>query len=339
MENISNRQKELLKYIVEEYIATANPVGSKTIIEKYMPQISAATVRNEMAALEKMGYLEKNHTSSGRVPSTSAYKMYEKNFSKPKINDENIKLQLRKIFNDRTRSIDSIIEESCKIISESTQLPLITLEKNSDILLKRIDLVKINQQTAMVIVITSNGSLNKNIIHFNNNENVLNDISICIRIFNDRLIDCPIQDIPNRIDSLKNIIKDRVKEYEFVMQELIERIFHIKSKVIKNVHNQSSLLMIPEFQDKQKLKEILELLENTSIWEQIAYKQQESGSNTCITFGDEINHDDIILAETNIELTGNNETKFVMVAPTRVDYSKVKGLLEFIKNEFEKGWK
>lgn len=335
---ISNRQTELLKYIVEEYIATANPVGSKTIIEKYMPDISAATVRNEMASLEKMGFLEKNHTSSGRVPSTNAYKFYEKNFSKPQINDENIKLQLRKIFNNRTMSIDTIIEESCKIISESTQLPLITLEQNSDILLKRIDLVKINTQTAMVIVITSNGALNKNIIHFNN-ENVLKDISICIRIFNDRLIDCPIQDIPNRIDSLKNIIKDRVKEYEFVMQELIERIFHIKSRVIKNIHNQSSLLAIPEFQDKNKLKEVLQLLENTSIWEQIAFKQQESGSNTCITFGDEIDHKDIILAETDIALTDSTKTKFVMVAPTRVDYSKVKGLLEFIKNEFEKGWK
>ncbi len=338
MNDLTSRQKDLLKYIVQEYVATANPVGSKTIIEKYMKSISAATVRNDMAALEKLGYLEKNHTSSGRVPSTKGYKFYEKNFSEPTNFDDDVKTKLRKIFNDRTMSIDSIIEESCKIISESTQFPLVTIEKNAEVLLKRIDLVRINNQSAMVIVISSDGMLHKNIIHFDN-ENVLNDVSICIRIFNDRLIDCKITEIPERIESLKSVIKDKVKEYEYIMQEIIERIFHIKTKVIKNIHNQSSLLTIPEFQDKDKLKKILELLENTSIWEQIALKQQESGSSTCITFGDEINYDDIVFAETNIEMTENNKTKFVMVAPTRVDYSKVKGLLEFIKNEIEKGWK
>lgn len=336
--NISDRQKELLKYIIDEYIATGIPVGSKTIIEKYMPNISAATVRNEMAILEKKSYLEKNHTSSGRVPSTNGYKFYEKYFSKPIVNDENIKLELRRIFSNRTMSIDTIIEESCKIISESTQLPLITIEKESEILLKRIDLVKLNKQSSMVIVIASNGSINKNIIHFDD-DSVLNDISICIRIFNDRLIDTKIKDIPEKIESLKIIIKDKVKEYEFVMQELIERIFQFKSKIIKNVHNQSSLLMIPEFQDKNKLREILNLLESTSIWEQIALKQEKTGNTTCITFGDDINYHDIVFAQTNIEIPNNSETKFVMVAPTRVDYSKVKGLLEFIKNEFEKGWK
>ena len=338
MNNITNRQLELLKYIVDEYVTSATPVGSKTIIEKYMPNISAATVRNDMASLEKAGYLEKNHTSSGRVPSTLGYKFYEKNFSKPEIGDENLKLKLKKIFNNRTMSIDSIIEESCKIISESTQLPLITIEKDTDLLLKRIDLVRMNEKSAMVIVITSNGMLNKNIIHFDK-ESILNDVSICIRIFNDRLIDCPVKEIEDRINSLKSLIKEKVKEYEYVMQEIIERIFDIKSKVIKNVHNQSSLLSIPEFQDSEKLKEVLNLLENTTIWEQIALKQEQSGNSTCITFGDEINHENIVFAQTNIELLDNTETKFVMVAPTRVDYSKVKGLLEFIKNEFEKGWK
>ncbi|MDE7088244.1 MAG: heat-inducible transcriptional repressor HrcA, partial [Malacoplasma sp.] len=217
---ITNRQKELLKYIVEEYVLTANPVGSKIVIEKYMKNISAATVRNEMATLEKLGYLEKNHTSSGRVPSTLGYKFYEKEFSHPYIDDENLKMQLRNIFSDRTMSIDVVIEESCKIISESTKLPLIKIEKNEDILLKRIDLVIINKQSAMIIVITSDGNLNKNIIQFKN-ESILKDISICIRIFNDRLIDCPIKEIESKINSMKSIIKEKVKEYEFVLQELV----------------------------------------------------------------------------------------------------------------------
>lgn len=335
---ITNRQKKLLKYIVEEYIATANPVGSKIVIEKYMTDISAATVRNEMASLEKLGYLEKNHTSSGRIPSTEGYKFYEKEFSKPHIDDENLKLKLKNIFTDRTMSIDAVIDESCKIISESTQLPMIKIEKNTDVLLKRIDLVVINNSSAMVIVITSDGNLSKNIIHFDD-DSVLKDISICIRIFNDRLLDCPVKEIPTKINSMKTIIREKVKEYEFILQELIERIFHFKTKVIKTVHGQSSILAVPEFQDKEKLKEILQILESTSIWEQIAYKQEQTGHNTLITFGDDISHNDIVFAQTDLEITQENKTKLVMVAPIRVDYSRIKGLLEFIKNEFEKGWK
>ncbi|BAC43861.1 heat-inducible transcriptional repressor HrcA [Malacoplasma penetrans] len=338
MKEITQRQKELLKYIVEDYVATANPVGSKVVIEKYMPNISAATVRNDMAFLEKLGLLEKNHTSSGRVPSTAGYKFYEKNFSKPYINDENLKLKLRNVFADRTMSIDVVIEESCKIISESTKLPMIKIENNTEVLLKRIDMVEINKQSAMVIVITSDGNLTKNIIHFKD-DSILKDISICIRIFNDRLIDCPIKEIATKIDSMKSIIKEKVKEYEFVLQELIERIFQIKSKMIKTVHGQSSLLAVPEFQDTEKLKEILQILESTSIWEQIAFKQNQTGSNTLITFGDEVSHEDIVFAQTDLNINEQNKTKLVMVAPTRVDYSKIKGLLEFIKNEFEKGWK
>ena len=137
---------------------------------------------------------------------------------------------------------------------------------------------------------------------------------------------------------MKSIIKEKVKEYEFILQELIERIFQFKTKVNKTVHGQSSILAVPEFQDKEKLREILQILESTSIWEQIAFKQEQTGQNTLITFGDEISHNDIVFAQTDLEITQENRTKLVMVAPTRVDYSRIKGLLEFIKNEFEKGW-
>ncbi|MCF0217715.1 MAG: heat-inducible transcriptional repressor HrcA [Malacoplasma sp.] len=338
MANITNRQKELLKHIVEQYVLTANPVGSKVIIEKYMRDISAATVRNDMAALEKLGYLEKNHTSSGRIPSVLGYKYYEKEFSKPFIDDENLKIKLRKVFLNRANSIDVVIEESCKIISESTQLPMIRIDENKEILLKRVDLVEINKHSAMIIVITSDGNLSKNIIQIQD-EVILKDVSICIRIFNDRLIDCPIKDIPAKIESMKSIIKQKVQKYEYIVQELIERIFHIKTKMKKTVMGQSTLLTVPEFQDKEKLKEVLQILESTSIWEQIAYKQSQTGSHTLITFGDEVSHDDIVFAQTDIEINDENKTKLVMVGPTRLDYSKIKGLLDFIKNEFEKGLK
>lgn len=335
---LTNRQIQLLKHIVNEYIATAIPVGSKIIAAKYLSNVSAATIRNEMAVLEKKGYLEKNHTSSGRIPSVKCYKFYEKNFSHVYIDIDNIKLKLKKIFNNRNNTINEIVEESCKIISESLKLPLVTIEKEQNLLLKRIDLVKINTKKALIIVILSNGSLVKNMIYFDKAVH-LQDISICIRIFNDRLLDCPLNDIQKRLVVIKEIIKKKVQEYEFILQEVIERIFEFKRKIIKNVHNQKAILSVPEFRDEAKLKEILEILESTSIWEQIAYHQQKSGGKTCIIFGDEINKDDLVFAKTNIKLSNYSQTEFYMVAPTRVDYSKVKWLLKFINDEFQKDWK
>lgn len=335
--DITSRQKELLKYIIDEYIETAQPVGSKIIIEKYMKNISGATVRNEMALLETCGYLEKNHTSSGRVPSTKAYKLYNKEFSISLI-DENIKYKLRKIFEDRKKSIDLIIDESCKVISESMQLPLVTIEKNDDVALKRVDLIRISEKSALMIVILSNGELTKNIIEIND-QSVLSDLSICIRIFNDRLIDCKITELHDRLEVIKKLIREKVQSYEFIMQEVVERIFNIQNKIITNVVGSSSLINFPEFNNHEKLKEVLTMLENTSVWEQIALKQEKSNDGkTSITFGDELDQlDDVIFASTDIGIQ-DNKTQLVMVSPTRVDYSKIKGLLEFVREEFKKVW-
>lgn len=334
---LRDRQKDLLKYIVDEYIATANPVGSKTIITKYMNNISAATIRNDMAYLEKIGLLEKNHTSSGRVPSTNGYKFYEKNFSNKEI-DANLKLRLKKIFSDRHISINAIIEESIQIISEAMNLPVVILEKQTKTTLKRIDMVPINEKTSIIFLITSSGDLIKNLIELKDPNNV-KDLSVCIRIFNDRLVDCPLDEIHERVDSIKELIKQKVIEYEFIMQEFVERIFNTKQKIHKNVYGSSSLLKLPEFQDPKKLEAVLSMLENTSVWELIAYKQQQSGSSTSIVFGDEVGQENLLFASTDIVLDEKNTTQLSMVGPTRIDYSKIKGLLEFIKNELEKNWK
>lgn len=335
--DLKERQEILLKHIVEDYIATATPVGSKRIIDKYITNISAATIRNDMAILEKCGYLDKTHTSSGRIPSNKAYKYFEKHFSKSKLDIE-IKLKLKKVFADRHSSISSIINQSVKILSEVMNLPTIKLEQATNLLLKRVDLVIINEKTALIILITSSGELIKNIIEMHDKKN-LKDLSICIRIFNDRLIDCPLSDIKKRIEIIKTIIKQKVNEYEFIMQEVIERIFNMENKVNHDIHGSSYLVSLPEFQNPDKLQKVLTILENSSVWELIAFKQQQSGQTTSIVFGDEIGEDNILFASTNIVINDENSTQLSMVGPTRIDYSKIKGLLDFIKFEIEKNWK
>ncbi len=331
---ITDRQKKLLKVIIDEYTISAIPVGSKVINDKYFEDLSSATIRNEMATLEKDGFLIKTHTSSGRVPSTTGYQYYEKNIMKPYI-DKNIKMQLTDILSKRNNSIDDVLSQSVSIINELTNLPSVITSVVADDTLKKIDLIQIDDATALVILITSSGNVNKNIIKINSCKQI-DDIAICINIFNDRLIDTPISEIKEKVDSIKNIIHSKVKEYEFIIHELVNKIFDINTKAKTNVSGTSKIVDLPEFYDHKKLKKVLTLLESTTIWQQIAYNREKTGK-TLITFGEDIGVEDVAVASTTINLK-NSKHQVAIVGPTRMNYSQVKGLLDFLKEELEKGF-
>ncbi|MCQ3907778.1 MAG: heat-inducible transcriptional repressor HrcA [Mycoplasmoidaceae bacterium] len=266
MQNIklTERQIHVLKIIVEQYINEATPISSKEVIHDFMKDLSSATIRNEMAYLEKVGLIEKTHTSSGRVPTSLGYEYYRANILHPTLSLD-IKKKLNKIFAKRLTSIETIIDESMDVINETLHLPSIVTTGEINETLKRIDLIPIHANMAVVIVVTSSGNITKNTITFNENK-VLNDISTCIRIFNDRLIDTPIDQLPEKINSIKDIIKDSVENYEFIMQEMVKKMFDLRYQYKTEVHGTKYLTTQPEFKnDVNKLNEILDLLDKTTI--------------------------------------------------------------------------
>ena len=144
------RKQTLLKLIVEDFIKTAEPVGSNYLIQKYNLNISSATIRNEMNALEKEGLLEKTHTSSGRVPSNEGYKYYIENLRNSQI-DENVKNEINTIFS-KTASVDEVLKESCEILS--TTFPILHFKPNSiSICLAKKDFERTTIMNMMEIVI------------------------------------------------------------------------------------------------------------------------------------------------------------------------------------------
>jgi heat-inducible transcriptional repressor len=224
MATLTARQIKILQAIIEKYILTASPISSNDLIEEYFKTLSPATIRNEMFALEKYKLLEKVHTSSGRIPTVDGFKFYESKILKPKI-ENNIRLKLQKIFKKRNLSIDNIIDQSVEIISDTLQLPsVVSLVKKNE-KLKRFDVVQIDSKSAVIIIITSSGNIDKTIINFNGKCQI-NDISTCIRIFNDRLVDTDMSDLYDKIYSIKEIIRHSVTEYEFCIQQIVEKLFN-----------------------------------------------------------------------------------------------------------------
>ena len=335
MKNIvlTNRQIKLLKLIVEQYINNATPISSKEIVAHFFKNLSTATIRNEMANLEKKHLIEKTHTSSGRVPTNDGYEFYRMNILQSNLSVE-LKHRLQKIFAKRLTSIESIIDESMYVINETLHLPSIVTTSEINEKLKRIDLIPIHKNMAIVIVVTSSGSITKNTITFNDHK-MLDDISTCVRIFNDRLIDTPINMIKEKINSIKDLIKRSIENYEFIMQEMITKIFNVKYKLHTQVHGAKYLTTQPEFKDIAKLNKVLDLLDKTNIWQQIAYNQSKNGKTTLITSATNVGAKDLAIASINVK--GKNDFHQIsVIGPNRMDYSKIKGILDFLKENIEK---
>ena len=162
---LSDRKKKVLRAVVDEYISSPIPVSSSEIQEKYFNDISSATIRVELSALEEMGYLVQPHTSAGRVPSSIAYKFYVENFiGKKPLKKKEIKT-IDNFFDKKFTEIEDIVKTSAKVISEITNYTSVIVINNiNNVLVKEIKIVGLEPNSALVIIITDSGIIKDNVI-------------------------------------------------------------------------------------------------------------------------------------------------------------------------------
>lgn len=334
MNNLTKRQQAILKIIIDEYTLLALPVGSHVLNDKYLPDLSSATIRNEMMALEKFGLISKCYSSAGRTPTLSGYRYYNEflSFDIP----ESFKTLLRDLLSKRNLSIDQVINKSVEIIHDMTNLPTVLTELYPNDLLKKVELVSIDLHKCLFILITSSGKILKEEISFDK-EVVIDDLIICVNIFNDRLIDTPMNEIESKLDILKDLIRSKIKSHEFVIQEIVEKIFRNIDWSKTSISNCKEISIHPEFADINKFQKILNLLNDVTIWKQIAYMHLKTGK-TLIAFNDDIGVVDSSIASTQIQLDSVSR-EISVIGPNRLTYAKVNSLLKFLKEELEKTYK
>ena len=199
------RRDEILKLIVEHFIKTAEPVGSKTLQQEYHLEVSTATIRNEMNALENDGYLEKTHTSSGRVPSEKGYSYYVANLRSGSV-DERAKNALQAVLSERTKSVEEVIKESCEILSQMTNLASVVVGNSlEEEHLVSISIVPIGGNTATALFVTDKGYVENKTFVLDKNVS-LNDIVKTIKVLNDRLSGTPVSEVVTKMVQLLPII-------------------------------------------------------------------------------------------------------------------------------------
>lgn len=326
------RKQEILKLIVEDFIQTATPVGSKYLIEKYNLPYSSATIRNEMYFLEKEGFLEKTHTSSGRVPSAKGYKYYIKNLRVNKV-DNNFKNKLSKIF-DSSKSIEEVLRESCAILCHMTNLTSMVLGPDADSeRLINIQLVPLNDTTCTVIFVTDKGYVeNKTFIL--SKKNKMEDVTKCLKLLDERLKGTKIKELNKKLESIKPLLEEYLIDYSNIYNAL----FKVFSELASNRTDRSqiigkeNLLAQPEFSgDAEELRRLFGLFDDPIKLEEVINDSDE----LLINEDKEKIKSEVSIVSKEIIFPGVEESlgKIAVIGPKRMDYNKVISYLDYIVNE------
>ncbi len=330
-EVLTERQIQIFKTIVDEFIQTAEPVGSKTLMEKYEFPYSSATIRNDMQRLEELGYLEKTHTSSGRAPSTKGYKYYCENLLEVRV-DEKLELAIQSLFSDRHLNLNEAIQQSCSILSQMTNLASGVLGPDASMQrLEHIKLFPINERSAVCVFITDTGHTENKTFSFNYDVSV-EDIQQCCTVMNDRLKGTLIYEVVDKMQAIKPILAETVQRHEMLFQAFMRAFMKFASD---NVYfsGQNQLLYQPEFSDIEKLRQLMSMLEDRNLWRQLGSQSQELVVKT--TEGSEmIWVDDVAVVSSRFRVN-EEEGQLMVIGPSRMDYDRITSLLEYVANAIE----
>ncbi len=328
------RKYLILKLIVEEFIKTAHPVGSNTLIEEYDLDYSSATVRNEMFNLEEEGYIEKPHTSAGRVPSIKGYRYYIEHLRSDN-RAKTIKNKIKNFIDDngKTMHTDQIIDECCQIISNMTNLVSVVMGPDgSKETIAKIELIRLNSSTAIVIFITDSGYVEHKTINIPSGSKI-EELEDCVKIINKRLIGVALNDTQVALDSIQLVLSEHIKNYQVVYNAFAHAFLKFASERI-SYYGKNNLISQKDFADIQKMKKIAKLLEDNNIWK--SFDNEYEGINVSIGKENKVTDlEDVSIVSTKLKLSSQNSGTIAIIGPTRMDYSQVIDALEYLSNSID----
>ena len=334
---LTGRMVDILKAIVDEFVATAEPVGSKTLVDKYDLPYSSATIRNDMAMLESLGYLEKPHTSAGRIPSNKGYQYYCEHLLKKDM-DEEVKYALASIFDKKNMNIEDAIKESCRVVSDMTNLASGMLGPDAKKqTLEHIKVFQVDPKTAVCVFITNTGYTENKTFNFSE-EVTIDDIQTCTDILNDRLKGTPICELSDKLETLKPVLTKSVQRFEMLFNAFAGAFVKFASETLY-FNGTSNMMYQPEYADIEKLKEMTKFFNDSKLFRQLVdHELEENNVVAKSPQGTEMMwKDDIAIISSEIKIGNNHEdnARLMVVGPRRMEYSRVVNLLDFISKEIE----
>lgn len=328
---LNDRKKKILQLIIEDYISTAEPVGSRTIARKYDLGISPATIRNEMSDLELLGYLEQPHTSAGRIPSAQAYRLYVDSLIEPGSLTDNERALINGWFNERRRSLDEIFQSTAKILSRMTQnVSLVLANRDADARFCYMKFLPLDERHAILCIITDDGNVDNCVVEIplgmrmEELDYLAGKVS---RLLEGRELSSIGEDLLQTVHS--NIAEDKILFTSLVQSIRRLRNKHMEQKVFLGGTKQ--LLNQPEFRDVERVRSLLGILEEERVVRDLLKSGEDSGLK--ITIGSENKFSgiqDCSMVQATYRLNGQIVGTMAVLGPTRMEYGKVISVMDYL---------
>lgn len=331
---LDDRKLKILYAIIDSYISTSEPIGSRTISKQYDMGVSSATVRNEMSDLEELGFLNKAYSSSGRIPSDKAYRHYvdyllSSHFDEISKNTYGVDILSRHI-----KEKSKIFKESAKIISEVTECITATMITDyMDCSVKSIDVIKISGNSYVLVFVFDNGKVINTVFNSKTelSDELLQDLIFYLKKY---LINVKVTDLNDRLEYLKLTFVSKIPFITDITNLIGNEISKTEKSNIE-LEGISNIFNFPEYRDLNKAKELIHFLENKNELEDLFLSY--NGDEIYVSIGRENNKDFLnenTIVATSYDLGDGSKGKIAVIGPTRMDYEKIISTLISLNDRF-----
>lgn len=328
---LNERKKKILQIIIEDYISSAEPVGSRTIARKYDLGLSPATIRNEMSDLELLGYLEQPHTSAGRIPSAQAYRFYVDALIEPGTLTDNDMALIDGWYNERRRNIDDIFQSTAKILSRMTQNVSMVLTNQQTIAnFCYLKFLPLDSQHAILCIVADDGSIDTNVVDIPLGMSS-EEMDYLAGKMSKLLEDRNLSDIS--VEILQNVHTDVVED-KLIFSSLLQAVRKMTGRRQEQkvfLGGTKQLLNQPEFRDVERVRNLLGILEEEKVLKDLMQGGEDSGLK--VTIGSENKFSgiqDCSMVQATYRLNGQIVGTMAVLGPTRMEYGKVISVMDYL---------
>lgn len=328
---LNERKKKILQIIIEDYISSAEPVGSRTIARNYDLGLSPATIRNEMSDLELLGYLEQPHTSAGRIPSAQAYRFYVDALIEPGTLTDNDMALIDGWYNERRRNIDDIFQSTAKILSRMTQNVSMVLTNQQTIAnFCYLKFLPLDSQHAILCIVADDGSIDTNVIDIPLGMSS-EEMDYLAGKMSKLLEDRNLSDIS--VEILQTVHTDVVED-KLIFSSLLQAVRKMTGRRQEQkvfLGGTKQLLNQPEFRDVERVRNLLGILEEEKVLKDLLQGGEDSGLK--VTIGSENKFTgihDCSMVQATYRLNGQIVGTMAVLGPTRMEYGKVISVMDYL---------
>ena len=335
---LEKRQRQVLQAIIEEYINTAEPVSSGTIVENYNLGCSSATIRNDMAELEKLGYLEKPHTSSGRIPSAKGYRFYVDEL----LNDEKISLEeiqyIKSKLETKVNEIEHLTKIATDTLSEITHYTTVAIgpDANNNII-SDVKFISLGNRILMAVVLTENGAIKETIIKYDEDISDTQIESLNF-LFRNKLIGKPLTKIDKPMEEyIISSMEDQVDVIKPIINQMNKSLEQSEYIYLEGANN---VFDFPEFRKIDTARNFLSILDTKEQVMEILNSGIAKDIN--IYIGEENEKEELkdLSIVTFRHSVGNRDFGTIgIIGPKRMDYSKVISVMKYISKKLNEKFK